>query len=583
MRNLFYVSSLLHGHRFGLLPSSLLLHLPAQQLCCSFSSSSSSSSSSSRRRTTRPSLSLPGLPEGYKLTEDWKPPPGFKNYGDDDELPLPPLDGSGDGDDIESYGDEDEDDSMLSAGFEDRPPQRRSAAPRREPAADTFAAMLEVPRGVCVGCGARFQTEDEAAPGFTPAHVLEERMATRESGPKRMAVCQRCHGLRYQNRLPVDALRVGADATTHAELQPEHFIGLLRTIAKQRCVVIAIVDLFDFHGSLVPNLSLVVGNNPLILVGNKFDLLPTGVDAKSVERWVRSEARKASVPAPASVHLVSCKTGVGMPKLLEELQFTMTSKRLDAYVVGAANAGKSSFINHVIKGSGPRGSGRGVGRDDDFSLTTSPLPGTTLDFVRVSVFAGRHSLYDSPGVILPNQLTTRLTTDELSQIVPKKRAQHVTLRVAEGKSVLLGGIARLHMRAGRPFFFTFYLANAVAIHPTDTSKVDEMLQKHVGGLLAPPASYERLAELGAFEEHTFQIEGRGWDEAAVDLVLPGLGWIAVTGAGACTVDIALPTPTRAIVREPLISSEGGKGVRKSVVKFSGSKLRDKRGNTKRIR
>jgi ribosomal protein L12E/L44/L45/RPP1/RPP2 len=35
------------------------------------------------------------------------------------------------------------------------------------------------------------------------------------------------------------------------------------------------------------------------------------------------------------------------------------------------------------------------------------------------------------------------------------------------------------MRAGRPFFFTFYLANAVAIHPTDTSKVDEMLQKHV--------------------------------------------------------------------------------------------------------
>ena len=40
----------------------------------------------------------------------------------------------------------------------------------------------------------------------------------------------------------------------------------------------------------------------------------------------------------------------------------------------------------------------------------------------------------------------------LPQVVPKKRAQHVTLRVKEGKSVLLGGIARLHLREGKPVY-----------------------------------------------------------------------------------------------------------------------------------
>ena len=42
------------------------------------------------------------------------------------------------------------------------------------------------------------------------------------------------------------------------------------------------------------------------------------------------------------------------------------------------------------------------------------------------------------------------------------------------------------------------------------AQVEGVLQKHAGGMLAPPSSYDRLAALGAFEEHTFHIEGRGW-------------------------------------------------------------------------
>jgi ribosome biogenesis GTPase A len=441
----------------------------------------------------------------------------------------------------------------------------------------SLEAALEMPRGACSGCGARFQCEDETAPGFVPEHVLDGRQAdaAANSASKGAPVCQRCHGLRYQNRLPTETLRVGGGegAAAHAELQPEYFVSLLEDISRRRCVVVAIVDLFDFHGSLIPQLPRVVAEDAsLILVANKLDLLPANVDGKSVERWVRSEAKRAGLPRAHAVHLVSCKSGVGMPKLLSEMRDLMSRRRLDAYVVGAANAGKSSFINHVLRSVK-------AGR----SVTTSHLPGTTLDFVRVSVLAGQQSLYDTPGLILPNQLTNALNTDELSQVVPKKRAQHVTLRVSEGKSVLLGGVARVHMRAGRPFLLTFYLANAVRIHPTSTAKIEEVLRKHTGGILAPPASYERLEELGEFDETIFDLEGRGWDEAACDLVLPGLGWVSVTGCGPCTIGVSLPSPCGAMRREPLIPSEGKQGRKKSYVKFTGTKLRDGRGNTKRVR
>ena len=518
------------------------------------------------------------------MSPGWEPPPGFVNIEDDDadgSLEAPPW----------ASDNEDADQPW--------PPRRRPPPPPPSPPARGAAALeaeLTVPRGVCSGCGARFQSEDDAAPGFAPSSVLDARSGS--------AVCQRCHGLRYQNRLPVDALRVGSGEAAHSDLQPQHFLDLLGGISRQRALVVAIVDLFDFHGSLVPDLAKVVGpDNDLILAANKFDLLPGTVDAKSVERWVRAEARRARLPALASVHLVSCKTGSGLPKLFDEIQYGMGRRRLDCYVIGAANAGKSSFINHCLRhansGRGGRGGKGGSSSSSSSSaaaaaaasstssavekrmLTTSHLPGTTLGFVRLSVFSGRHSLYDTPGVILPNQLTTKLTTEELALVVPKKRAEHVTLRVAEGKCIMLGGIARVHMRSGLPFLFTFYLANAVKIHPTDSSKVEQMLEKHVGAMLAPPASRERLEEMGAFEETSFDIDGRGWDEAAVDLVLPGLGWVAITGCGQCTVSIELPGGVSALSREPLIADEGGKGARRSQVKFTGSKLRDRKGNTKR--
>ena len=229
-------------------------------------------------------------------------------------------------------------------------------------------------RAASAPAAARFQFEDGGALGFVPEAAYEKQLAAasdKTSLTRGSPLCQRCHGLRFQNKLPAEALRVGGEAT-HAELQPDYFVRLLRDISRRRCVVIAIVDLFDFHGSLVPDLPNVVGDdNTLILVGNKLDLLPEGIMHKRIESWVRKESRKARLPPLSSVHLVSCKTGAGMPKLLDEMKELMSRKRLDAYV-GAANAGKSSFINHILRSVQP-------GR----SLTTSALPGTTRLCARV--------------------------------------------------------------------------------------------------------------------------------------------------------------------------------------------------------
>ena len=119
------------------------------------------------------------------------------------------------------------------------------------------------------------------------------------------------------------------------------------------------------------------------------------------------------------------------------------------------------------------------------------------------------------------------------------------------------------------------------VHPTATDKADATLAKHVGGMLSPPASQARLDELGSFHEQTFRVRGRSWDEVAQDLVLPGLGWVAVTGCGECAITVAVPPGVAVSAREPMLRD--GAIVRKTSVKCTGSTLTDKKGHARRQR
>ena len=47
-----------------------------------------------------------------------------------------------------------------------------------------------------------------------------------------------------------------------------------------------------------------------------------------------------------------------------------------------------------------------------------------------------------------------------------------------------------------------------------------------GGTSLTPHSHT-----GKPEAHTFEIFGAGWERAAVDVVLSGLGWFSLTGVG----------------------------------------------------
>ena len=160
-----------------------------------------------------------------------------------------------------------------------------------------------------------------------------------------------------------------------------------------------------------------------------------------------------------------------------------------------------------------------------------------------------------------------------------RKVEPITFRVASGKCVLVGGLAKIEVVGdSKPFLFTFFVANDIKLHPTDSSNADEYTAKHIGTQLTPPLEpgEERLEQLGEFESHVVEIEGEGWKEAAADITLRGLGWIAVTGAGTAQIKISVPKGIGISVRPPLMPFD----IWEVAAKYTGSRAVRKSSKTK---
>jgi len=176
----------------------------------------------------------------------------------------------------------------------------------------------------CIGCGALIQTDNKDEIGYTPMSALLKSFENDE------VFCQRCFRLRHYNEIqPVN-------------LTDDDFRRLLEQIADTDSLVVYVMDVFDFSGSLIPGLHRFVGNNDVLLVGNKVDVLPRSLKRTKIKDWMRQQANIAGL-RPIDIALTSGKNGDAIANLLDLI--AKYRKGRSVYVVGVTNVGKSTLIN----------------------------------------------------------------------------------------------------------------------------------------------------------------------------------------------------------------------------------------------
>ena len=366
--------------------------------------------------------------------------------------------------------------------------------------------VRDSPTDHCVGCGWALQNTDPEQLGYLPPSAIavapeilmdplsnDAVQETEEGAEEPRIICQRCHRIENHNEIILEAPNQS---------------NKLSTLKERRGVVVLMADLTDIEGTLPEEFAKSVsGANPVILAGNKSDLLPEGATDYRLRSWL-ARAAAAKGLHPVGVHVTSSQTGEGIARLVMDVADRSYNFKHDVFICGRTNVGKSSMLNKML---------RMYGGPKQRKTTVSGLHGTTVGLIPVPLGhdGGRH-IYDTPGLLSASRVYNVLTKDELKVVQPAARLVPVVYRLVPGKSLFLGSFGRLDYVSGAGhLLFTTFLSKRLSklVHATSLEKVSP--GEHV------------------LEPLEFEFDGdsshHGWTAAWTDISWGGVGFVSITG------------------------------------------------------
>ncbi len=364
----------------------------------------------------------------------------------------------------------------------------------------------------CIGCGAKLQNTEQTAAGYSPRKQFGEN-----------ELCKRCYRLIHHNESP------------DSHYTNEDFLQILKQVEQEDCLVIYLLDFFDFIGSNIIEVERVIRNKDHIIVANKIDLMPKAVKETKLKRWFLNEVKKRKFD-PLDILLISAKKKRNIDELLTTIDQYRNGRNV--YVVGATNTGKSTLINGII--SAVTGDSREV-------ITTSYFAGTTLNTIQIP-FDDNTFLIDTPGIINEHQITTYLEKDSLDIIVANAEIRPETYQLNPQQVLFITGLVRMRFIDGPRTSFTCYFSNRVNIHRAKLEREQELVDTHLGQELLTPPSEQELINIDKFETKKIYIT-----ESKQDIVIEGFGWITINDIeDELEIEMVYPQKTRVHVRDSII-------------------------------
>ena len=211
----------------------------------------------------------------------------------------------------------------------------------------------------CYGCGQILQCEDETKAGYVPDKILE----TKEN-----ILCQRCFKLQHYN------------TNSEVQLVVDDYITILKNIGREDALLVYVLDVFNFESSLIKDLNKYLGNNKILVLANKRDLIPSSVKDDKMLHWIKSKLADNKINNVIDIIMASGQTNYNVDLIMDKIDSLREGK--DVYLIGNANVGKSTFINTLV--------------NDNSVAKTSKKPGCTklINFFDVN---NEFRIVDVPG------------------------------------------------------------------------------------------------------------------------------------------------------------------------------------------
>jgi len=349
----------------------------------------------------------------------------------------------------------------------------------------------------CYHCGAILQCENENEKGY----IIPESL--HRATPIQIIYCDRCF----------ETMKAFNNSELEQKVDQE-VLKILDDAYATDALIIWVVDLFSFNGTLNSEIAKKVKKLNVIVVGNKRDLFPANVKEESLVEYL-IETFNAYGIKPKSVRLLGATNKIDSKELIDSMN--AARKGHDVYMIGNSTSGKTSIINRAMKGFENKTSRQ---------IKTITYPGTSVNVLEIPL--SRSSFfYELPGISQTTSATGKLEKDVIRQIVPKKAVKVITRSMSAGDALMVGSLAAFEVIKGKATNYRFYSAEGVETRKVQSKKLDDYINENNIRRFARPVS-ERLVSFLDYDMFEYAMEN---DKKWHDIAIEGLGWLSFLAQG----------------------------------------------------
>ena len=177
-------------------------------------------------------------------------------------------------------------------------------------------------------------------------------------------------------------------------------------------------------------------------------------------------------------------------------------------------------------------------------ISTSVIPGTTLNQIRSPVFEDGKYLVDTPGLINEADILNQLLPMSYNKILPSTEMKPITYQITNNNAIMLAGLAALEFECYSQISVIIYTAKDLYIHRCKSEKVSDLFKNQLGVLLTQHDYTEKDSIV--YKSEIIELDGLN----KKDIWFSGFGFVSIKGKA--KIKVTYPEKTEVFVTNAII-------------------------------
>ena len=348
----------------------------------------------------------------------------------------------------------------------------------------------------CYNCGAVLQSSDPTKEGYVNKEVLE-------NGSQNFLFCNKCFEIeRFRPK-------------TNEPLINDDLVKIVEDSKKKQALLVYVINLFSFEASFSHKINEIINGMNILVVANKFDLMPKGTNEDETREYVAHRFRADGVHVEKdNIVLANAFDDDTARNIIAQIYELKNGK--DVYIIGSKLAGKTTLIDSFLRVYKNLSQG---------NIVSQEYPGTNARVLQLPL-SPRTMMYEIPSIPHNNSILYNLDANAMRKVYVNKAVEHKDIALKKDEVLWFGGMSFIELLEGKKTSIRCYFAEGVQLKKHSNRKCEERFVSAIAKKAIKPyySKIKTVKDMDVFEIKITEANYR-------DIGIQGLGWFNFLAKG----------------------------------------------------